>query len=498
MELDWLKRWSLYSPNAVALQDLDSPRQFTYAQSYQWANQLAYFFQQEYDIQAGDRVAFFSTNEIEMVLSFFALQRLGAIMVPINFRLMAPEVDYIVGDCQPKLLIYQEQFAGVVNQLSNLKTESLSFDGESGLKTIFSQEDFSGVTIDMRAQWEGPCLILYTSGTTGFPKGVMITPKMLFWNSVNTSLRLNISQSDVVINFLPLFHTGGWNVLTTPVLHRGGKVLFLKKFEPEKILEVCEKERLTILFGVPTTMDMMVRTEAFSHVDLSSVRYAIVGGEPMPEPLIQTWAEKGIPVRQGYGLTEFGPNVFSLNEEQALTKKGSIGFPNFYIDVKVVNNEGLEVGPDQVGELLLKGPMAMKGYWHKPEETAKTLKNGWLHTGDLVRKDKEGYFYVVGRKKDMFISGGENVYPAEVERLLHSHQSVQEVAVIGVPDDKWGEVGKAFVVAKKGFDVKPQELQSFCQGKIAKFKIPQHFQLIEELPKGDSGKILKRALYNLQ
>ncbi|HEY1079130.1 MAG TPA: AMP-binding protein, partial [Bdellovibrio sp.] len=343
------------------------------------------------------------------------------------------------------------------------------------------------------AQESDPVMILYTSGTTGAPKGAILTYKMLFWNSINTTLRLNISQNDCIVIFLPFFHTGGWNVLTTPFIHRGAKVVFLKKFDAEQILSLSEQEKATMIFGVPTTMDMMARSALFEKVDLKSVRYAIVGGEPMPIELIKTWDKKGIPIRQGYGLTEFGPNVFSLNEEDSIRKIGSIGFPNFYIEAKVVDNEGRELADEQVGELVLRGPMCMQGYWHNEKATQETIKEGWLYTGDLVRRDSEGYYYVVGRKKDMYISGGENVYPPEVEQILRAHPKVLEVAVVGVPDEKWGEVGKAFVVAEDA-SVSVDELLNHCVQNLAKFKIPKHFVFLKSLPKGDSGKILKRKL----
>jgi fatty-acyl-CoA synthase len=304
---------------------------------------------------------------------------------------------------------------------------------------------------------------------------------------------LNLSQQDCTVIFLPFFHTGGWNVLTTPILHRGGTIVLLKKFDSDKILQLSESENATILFGVPTTMDMMARSPIFEKVNLSKVRYAIVGGEPMPVGLIKTWDQKGVPIRQGYGLTEFGPNVFSLNEEDVIRKIGSIGFPNFYIDAKVVDNDGNELGADHIGELVLRGPMCMQSYWKNEKATRETIKNGWLHTGDLVRCDSEGYFYVVGRKKDMFISGGENVYPPELEQVIRTLPGVREVAVVGVPDDKWGEVGKAFVV-KDDKQITEQDLHSHCLKNLAKFKIPKYFVFLNELPKGDSGKILKRKL----
>lgn len=478
MELDWLKKWNLYSPHSVALKEATSGHEITYREFFYLSQSLAAFLRREFNIQRGDRVAVLSKNNWQYVPLFFALQRLGAILVPINFRLTPAEVNHILQDSEPQVFFVQEEFR--VNHSQALAYESLCEQMNPFLEAEPTEIFFEGEADD-------PCMILYTSGTTGAPKGALITNKMIFWNSINTSLRLNLTQSDVQLSFLPFFHTGGWNVLLTPFIHRGAKTLILEKFDPEQILDLAEKERATILFGVPTMMDMMAKSKNFESCDLSSVRYAIVGGEPMPTRLIQIWQEKNIPVRQGYGLTEFGPNVFSLNEEDSLRKIGSIGFPNFYIEAKI--NEPDETG---TGELALKGPTCTPGYWRNEQATKQAIQDGWFCTGDLVRRDEDGYFYVVGRKKDMFISGGENVYPPEVEAALLKHPAIKEVAVVGVPDSTWGEVGKAFVVVGENLSV--EQLQAFAKDHLAKYKVPKFYEFVDELPKGDSGKVLKRVL----
>ncbi|MDG0817273.1 class I adenylate-forming enzyme family protein [Bdellovibrio svalbardensis] len=495
IELDWLKKWDLYSPKNIAIKDGETGRELSYAQLFEMANRGSQYLRGTFGISKGDRVAVLATNELEYVILFFALQRLGAIMVPVNFRLTQREVDHIITDSAPKLVICQEAFIGILEKLpTSVKAEKLLLQGPHS----FAEEILkaSAEVYPFVPEETDPVMILYTSGTTGSPKGAILTHKMIFWNSINTTFRLNISQTDCTVSFLPFFHTGGWNVLTTPFIHRGAKVVILKKFDAEQILLLSEKEKATILFGVPTTMDMMVRSPLFAKSDLSSIRYSIVGGEPMPIELIKVWDKKGIPIRQGYGLTEFGPSVFSLNEEDALRKIGSIGFPNFYVEAKVVDNEGHELGADEIGELVLKGPACMQGYWHNEKATKETIKDGWLYTGDLVRRDSEGYYYVVGRKKEMFISGGENVYPVELEQVLRACPGVLEVAVIGVPDEKWGEVGKAFIV-RQHESVLTQHLLDHCLQNLAKFKIPKHFIFLDALPKGDSGKILKRKLQEL-
>lgn len=494
----WLERWAQYSPAKIAVKDDASGREYSYAEMFNITNRISRVLLNDYSISRGDRVAVLSQNCIEYLFLYFAVQQTGAILVPVNFRLAAGEIEFILSDCSAKLLIVQEQYIPVLNEMhsSVLPQQRLSIQSTSGksLTTIIADDSLPSGPIDIGVNFEDPCMILYTSGTTGKPKGALITNKMIFWNSINTELRLNITSNDVSLTFSPFFHTGGWHVLTTPFIHHGAKIIFLNSFNAERIVELCDKEKVTILFGVPTMMKMMSETKVFAQTTFASVRFAIVGGEPMPIPQIELWQHKGVPIRQGFGLTEVGPNCFSLPEEDAIRKKGSIGFPNFYIDTKIVDDSGAEVGINQPGELLFKSPVVTPGYWNNAKATAETIVNGWFHTGDIVRKDEEGYFYVVDRKKDMFISGAENVYPAEIEHFLYSHPSIAEVAVVGVSDEKWGEVGKAFVVLKKNMTVSDDELRQYCTGKVAKYKVPKYFEFIGELPKGHSGKILKRAL----
>jgi fatty-acyl-CoA synthase len=507
-QLDWLAQWAGYSPLCTALKDADSDVEWSYADLFYLSNRLAEKLRSGFGVGAGDRVAVLALNDLETVALFTAAQRIGAILVPINYRLAAREVEYIVSDAEPSLLVVQEQFAGLLTN-SVGKFAQWAYEGKDSLKSYcrtelarFAETRGAETLRLVERSWEVPfsgtpesaAMILYTSGTTGRPKGALISNSMLHWNSINTTLRLNLSQSDVTVSFAPFFHTGGWNVLLTPFLHRGAKTVLMKKFEPESFLSLIEREGATIFFGVPTTLDMMHRSPHFAEADLSRVRYAIVGGEPMPIDLIRAWQHKGIPIRQGFGLTEFGPNCFSLNEEDSLRKIGSIGFPNFYIETKVVDERGRAVERGEIGELLLRGPVCSPGYWKNAKATSETIVDSWLHTGDLVRQDEEGYFYVSGRKKDMFISGGENVYPVEIEQVISGLPAVREVAVVGVADPRWGEVGRAFVALKSGQVISADELRAHCERNLAKFKVPKSFEIVPELPKGDSGKILKRAL----
>jgi len=482
---DWVQKWSIYSPDKVGLKEIETGRELTYKRWDQQANQLAYYLKDTHQIKKGDRIGILSENVLELYILFAVAQKMGCILVPMNYRLAAAEITYLIQDAEPTLLFVENQFRSKVEDLVGIELESMEAlrlycDG-------ISQEDGPSFPVE-KVDEDDPIFILYTSGTTGFPKGAMYTHKMLFWNSINTAMSLIINSDSRTINCLPPFHTAGWNVLTTPLIHHGGYTCLLKKFDSETVLGLIESEQATIFMAVPTVLGMMADLPTFEEVDLSSLLYIIVGGEPMPIPLIERYHQKDIPIRQGYGMTEVGPNLTSLHQSDAIRKKGSIGRSNFYVQTKVVNSEGLEVPAGASGELLLKGPMVTPGYWNKPEASAKAIVDGWFHTGDMVIKDEDDYFYVVDRIKNMYISGGENVYPAEVERVMGTYPSIREVAVIGVPDEKWGEVGAAFVVLGSDETTIP-DIRIFCQSKLAKFKVPKYFHIVAELPKNDTGKL---------
>lgn len=497
-ETDWIKRWALYTPNARVLRDHERGVEWSYAEFNARAEALAHNLTDEMGLKKGDRVAVFAKNRAETVLLFAACVKTGVILVPLNFRLVPRELDGLIEDAEPAAFFYEEEFeeltgemkslGGVRNRHTYAELERFLMSDPGGVKPY---EPTSPINE------EDTVMILFTAGSTGVPKGAMVSHRMLFWNSINTGLRLDLTSMDHTQSFAPFFHTGGWNVLLTPFLHHGGSHTLLEKFDPDLILELMEKEKTTLLFGVPTMLQMMAESLLFDKVDLSSVRYAIVGGAPMPEPLINRWHEKGIFIRQGYGLTEVGPNCFSLHQDDAIRKRGSIGFPNYYIDAKVVDPNGKELGPGEAGELWLRSPVVTPGYWRKTQETEEAITDGWFHTGDVVVHDEEGFYYVVDRKKNMFISGGENVYPAEVEKFLYTHPAVREVAVIGVPDETWGEVGKAFISLKEGKSLTEEELKQFCEGQLAKYKTPKHLVVLGDLPKNEAGKINRLELKRL-
>ena len=491
---DWLKYWSIHSPENTAVLDGETGERWNYLEFFERAQSGAFYLEKKCGINKGDRILYIGQNDLSVLNLYFSACRVGAILVPANYRLSANELSYIIQNAQPSLIVHDDSFAELTAEAIKLSEQKnfkkINLRGENSFE-VETQKRISYTQFN--SSESDAAMIIYTSGTTGFPKGAMISHGGLFWNAVSTSMRLNITQSDCAVTFLPLFHTGGWNVLTTPFLQRGAQIILIRKFDPELILKLSQDHKATLLFGVPTTMGLMARTENFSSYQLNSIRYAIVGGEPMPLELINTWHDRGICIRQGYGLTEFGPNVFSLNEQDAIKKIGSIGFPNAYISTQVVKEDHSVAKPGEVGELWLKGPACMIGYWGNPKATEETISDEWLKTGDLVYFDDEGYFYVVGRKKDMFKSGGENVYPAEIEQVISKMKWVHEVAVIGIPDEKWGEVGKAFVVCHADH-FNEQELREHCSKFLAKFKIPKTFSRINELPKAGSGKIVKKDL----
>jgi len=322
----------------------------------------------------------------------------------------------------------------------------------------------------------------------------MISWRQIHWNSINTAIGLSLTGKDSTFVNTPFYHTGGWHVLLTPLMHRGGKLVFQPEFDAAECNRLIESEQVSILFGIPTMLRMMMEDPNFDRADFSSLRFAICGGESCPLPVIKRYEEKGVPIRQGYGLTEAGPNCYSLPAEDAIRKKGSVGFPNFHIGARIVDGVNRNVPRGEIGELLMKGPHVFAGYWKNPEETERVFDDGWVHTGDLFRQDEDGYYYMVGRKKEMYISGGENVYPVQVEKVIYGHPDVTQVAVIGVPDEQWGETGCAFVVLRSGSSMSAEELKTYCREYLAGYQCPGHIFFRDALPVGDSNKIQKKNL----
>ncbi len=498
---NWLERWALYAPQKNALIEMESGRGITYAELARRADQAAAVLRDSYGIGGGERVAVLGTNRLEQVELYFAVAKLGAILVPINWRLAPDEVAYVLGDSDPALLVFGGDVGETVAALpgAGWRGTTLALDG--GGET-FGQLRDAAPTAPVACESvreDTPAMLLYTSGTTGRPKGAVLTHGTLTWNAINTSTGWDLHSDDVTITHTPFFHTGGWNVLTLPLLHRGGTVVLAERFDPAETLDAIGRFGVSVLFAVPTMFQMMLESPNLAAADLSPVRFFISGGAPCPVPLIEAFQARGVVFKQGYGLTEVGPNCFVLHEGDAVRKAGSVGFPTLHLDTRVVDADGREVAPDQVGELQLRGPTVCAGYWRNEEASAAALREGgWFATGDLFQRDAEGYHHVVGRLKEMFISGGENVYPAEIERVLYTVPDITEAAVIGTPDPRWGEVGHAFVAFCPGATGPGGDtILDLCRERLARYKVPRRLTVLPELPKGPSGKIQKRDLQEM-
>lgn len=492
---EWLARRELLTPDKIGLIESESGTRLTYRDLNLRARALAAQLARHYQIRQGERVAILALNAPEYLDAFFACALLGAVLVPLNWRLALPELITILRDCEPKLLLHDTSHAQRASEIADIFHTS-------GELALLAFADFPGAARElaalaepfMSADGEEPAVILYTSGTTGVPKGAMLSHRMITWNAINTQISWGLRETDITPTFAPFFHAGGLNVLTTPLYHLGGTVVLLRSSDPQAILHVIEREHCTIVFAVPTVFQGMMEHSAFARTDFSSLRFCVTGGSSCPIPVIQGYAARGLEFRQGYGLTEVGVNCFSLAPEDALRKAGSVGRPIFHSRARIVDSEERDVAPGAVGELILAGPHVCSGYWRRPEATAEVNRGGWWHTGDLVRCDSEGYYYIVGRKKDLYISGGENIYPAEVEAVIVTHPGVLEVAIIPQPDPRWGEVGLAIVVPREPGSLSSKDIFDYCAGKLARYKIPRAVRFVEALPRNAMGKVMKAEL----
>lgn len=490
-ELDWISGRSRLFPNHEAVVDADTYSSFTYKELNTRAEVLAKYFLSK-GIEKGDRVALLAPNHISYFDFLFACSKLGAIFIPLNWRLSEEEQSYILTDSNPKLIgiheTYQHQCGWINNSYSILPITQLDY-----MKRI----EANSANIELPhvdVQEEDPLAIMYTGGTTGKPKGVVLSHNSILWNALNTIISWNLQQKDTTLVTLPMFHAGGLNALSVPLLMSGGKVVLSQSFDPEKVVEDLIRYKCTIVLFVPTMYHMIVRTNAFQQASFKNMKVFLSGGAPCPRDIYDTFEQKGLLFKEGYGLTEAGPNNFYINPYDARRKPGSVGKPMMFNTIKIVGADGSEVKPNEVGELLLQGNYMFEYYWNKPEATKEAIIDGWLCTGDLAKQDEEGYVYIVGRKKEMIITGGENVYPLEIEHCLQSHQEIDEVAVVGLPDKKWGEAVTAYVTLHQGSSLTIDELQSYCKQKLTSYKVPKHIHIHDQLPKTHVGKIDKTKL----
>ncbi len=498
---DYLARRELYSPDKLAFIDAGkSPEwRLTFRDANRRANKLANWLKSQ-GIGKGDRVAILARDGYEHLDLFFACSKLGAIHTALNWRSHWRELLEIFNYTNPKILIFSDDFKeNVANLITNYQLPILHIDGDglpSSLhfeSTLQSASDSAVTCPSLEA--EDTAALIFTGGTTGLPKAAEVSHRMIAWNTLNTVIH-DVTHNDVYLNVFPMFHTGGLFVYTLPQVIFGGTTILIRTFDPAQVLNLLEREKVTIFAAVPTMYQMLTTAPNWDSVNLSALRFCTSGGAPLPVPLVEKYtAEKGIRFKQGFGMTEFGPGIFALAPEDAIRKAGSIGRPNFFVDAQIVGEQNQFLGPNEAGELVLKGPSYSSGYFNNPESTKTAVdERGYFHTGDLAQYDDEGYFYIVDRKKDMFISGGENIYPAEIEKALYQHPSVHMCAVIGLPDAKWGEVGKACVVLKPNQSATEEELLKFMTERLAKYKVPKSVSFMDALPISAAGKILKREL----
>jgi fatty-acyl-CoA synthase len=496
---DWLAKRAELSPNKLALIDAATGRRFTYAQFHERASRLGEFLLGEWAIRPGDRVAILAPNSTDYFEVLYACAKIGAILVCLNWRLAVPELEAIVRDSTPRALVYDSQFAATAHALlGRTSIEQLiglggsALDGEWAYEQALSQASGRPIVMPPRGLdqvWH----ILYTAGTTGRPKGVLQTFGMVLYNALNIGLGIDLTSQDVTLNLLPCFHTGGLNMYANPTFHVGGTAIVQKAFEPAQTLHLLSTQA-TAFFGVAAVYLFMSQHPDFAKTDLSRVRSWASGGSALPTSLLELYAERGIIIQQGFGMTETGPTVFLIDREHALSKGGSVGKAQMHVQVRIVDGHGSDLPVGQAGELLIKGPGVTPGYWQLPDVTASSIEQGWLHSGDVARVDEDGYYFIVDRIKDMFISGGENVYPAEVENVIFQMPQVADVTVIGVPDPRWQEVGKAVIVVKPGMVLTEDEVLAFCRGKLANYKIPKSVAFVEQLPRNPAGKVLKQQV----
>ncbi|MCB1705340.1 MAG: long-chain fatty acid--CoA ligase [Halioglobus sp.] len=447
----------------------------------------------------GDRVGYLGFNHPMLLETMFAAQALGAIFVPLNYRLTAQELTFIINDAGIHTLVVDAASRPVIEPARDglccqqfLTSESAA-DGWRHLPAERSGAEpiAAAVSVDVH----DVAVIMYTSGTTGLPKGAMLTHGNILWNNINAMLAFGCSRDDVVLTAAPLFHIGGLNVMTLNALHAGSTVVLLRNFDPGQVLEDFERYKVSHMFGAPAMFLFMSQHPRFESTDLSAIRVLLCGAAPVPESLIQLYGARGIDFCQGYGLTETAPFAAFLTPEWVTRKLGSAGQPPMYSETRVVDENNHPVAAGVRGEICLRGPNIMKGYWNRPEATAAAIDGeGWFHSGDVGYFDEDGFLFICDRLKDMVISGGENVYPAEVEGALYKHESIAEVAVIGLPDEKWGEAVTAVVALREGHTLTLEELRSFADSMLARYKLPLRMHVVDALPRNPAGKVLKFVL----
>ena len=496
----FLSKRARLNANAEAVVEIERGRHFTFAELNDRCNRIAHVLRDK-GVSKGDRVALLMMNGVEYIESFFACAKLGAVIVPLNWRLVPDELEFIVNDSASLALLYDAEFDAAAAALHDRDTGVGHWIrvGEQADCPEWS-DDYDAVRADssqeellIDADGDDRLFIMYTSGTTGMPKGVVHTHDTTTWGSLTFNMTCDMRLGDNYLQVMPLFHVGAL-LPAIGIVHCGGKLVVMRCFDPNGVFDVIENEKCNIGLLVPAMLQMMWGSPERDEADLSSIRWLLSGAAPVPISVIEDYAGIGVEIHQVYGLTESCGPACVIGAEDAISKAGSTGPAFFHTEVRVVDKQGEEVDVGQVGEVIISGPHVMVEYWNRPEATAETLRDGWLYTGDLATVDTDGFVYIQDRKKDMIISGGENIFPAEVENVLTAHPAVLECAVIGLPSEKWGEVPLAIVSLQPGESITAEDLIGFCRDKLARYKIPKAVEFSDDIPRNPSGKILKRLL----
>lgn len=488
---DLIAKRAALTPGRTAFEDSATGRTLSYAALDARASRAAALMA-AHGVGEGDRVAILTRNRIEFFEILFGCARLGAILVPLNWRMPPLELDGLIADAQPALLFHGDVEAGAAAALATGRPPAIDLDRD------YERLAAAAPPPRFRAAWPAAqtWYLIYTSGTTGRPKGVIYTYRMAVANYVNIGSSIDLASTDTTLAFLPVFHTAGINLHALPTLIAGGRVIVMDGFDADTLVALIETRRLDALFAVPTVYQSLLDHPRFAAAPLGHVRHWGCGGAPLPDALACRYRDLGVRVCNGMGMTETGPTAFLVDRADAWEKIGSVGKPQLLCSARVVDGEDREVADGQVGDLQFAGPGVTPGYWRSEEATSAAFTaDGWLRSGDLARRDADGFFYIAGRRKEMFISGGENVYPAEVENVLSAHPAVVGVAVLAEADPKWGEVGRAFVqLAPDGGRPDGAELDAFCRARLAPYKVPVRFDFVAEFPRTSAGKIQKHLL----
>jgi fatty-acyl-CoA synthase len=498
---EWISKRAIVHPEKPFLTDKDkaySNRQFN-ERVNRTANALA-----NCGVVKGDRVALLMSNCSEFLEVFFGCAKIGAIMVPLNFRLAVPELVYIIKDSRPGVLIYSAEFAAKIKEIQAADTGVSTYfrhmgderPGEELFSEYVNRQSGAEPPLVQEVDLKDPLFIMYTSGTTGDPKGAVLTHQNILFGAIHSLLGYGVDRSYKSLVVAPLFHIGALAASVTPIIYAGGNIVISSFYNASEMLGIICKEKINYMFAVPVMFQLMTEVEEWKSADLSHVHFFISGGAPIPLPVIKKYQEeKGIGFVQGYALTETG-RLTSLDLEDSIVKAGSVGKEVFHINLRIVDEQGNDLPPHEPGEIIVCGPNVFAGYWGKEDATRKAMVNGWFHTGDMGKRDEDGFVYIVGRKVEMIISSGENIYPVEVERAIQILPQVKEAAVVGMADPRRGEVVAAFVIREKNAGIQESDILAALQGKIAHYKIPKKIIFTEEFPRNQSGKVLKRILKN--